>query len=145
PKAVPALIELLKDKGWAFHGSVRTVLAYVGLEMAVPVLVQDLTGKNAAALGRWLGRQFDALDEALKVQDATARELAALALGLIAEEAPLAGQAAVAGLIRGLKDRRNEVRDRSAEALEKIAPGARAAIPALIQALRGHGFVSKDP
>jgi len=95
PKAIPAIIEALKDKDWDVRTSAASALGGIGPDAraAVPVLI-----------------------EALKDEHFYVRSSAAHALGGIGPEA----RAAVPALTMALKDEDKDVRRAAAEALKKV-------------------------
>ena len=135
PKAIPALIEALKDKDAEMRKAAAEALGLIGSPEAVPALIEALQDKDAEvredaaeALGK-IGspEAVPALIEALKDKDVWVRKAAARALGEIGSTE------AVPALIEALRDEKWFVRETAAEALGEIGSPA---IPALIEALR---------
>ena len=136
--AVPALIEALKDKVEGVRWSAAAALGRIGPE-AVPALIAALKDENehvrdSAAdvlgdIGPEAKAAVPALIEALKDKVEGDRWSAAAALGRIGPEA-------VPALIAALKDENEHVRDSAADVLGDIGPEAKAAVPALIEAIK---------
>ena len=110
-KAVPVLVEFLRDENFYVRGHAARVLGNIGFQAkaAIPLLI-----------------------EALKDPDSFVRGHAARALGNIGFQA----KAAIPLLIEALKDPDSFVSINAAEALGNIGPQAKAAIPALAKALK---------
>jgi HEAT repeat protein len=162
--AVPALIEVLKDKDASARLAAASALGKLGpaAKDAAPVLTQALKENNlpahvVAQVLRKIGQP--AATEALKGSDAATRALAAAALGKPGPDdiAPLigllrhneeevrkqaldglslGGSAAVGPLIETLKDKEVIVRRQAVSALSRIGPEAEDAVPVLIERLR---------
>jgi vesicle coat complex subunit len=122
---VLALIEALKDKEPQVRGAAAKALSRIGppAKDAVPALVKSLGDKHVrgrAALALWkIGYRnpVPALIMALEDDYATVRGEAAEILGNIAE---VDDEAASLALTRALVDKDRWVREKAAEALEKI-------------------------
>ena len=138
PKAVPALIHVLRDENdQAVCERVSDILVSIGPE-AVPALMQafkhtqyrNLRGWAASTLGRIGSKEaVPVLIEALH-SDERFRWLAASALGNI-------GPNAVPALIKALDSENDDVRRNAAKALLAIGPEAKDAVPRLAKIVRG--------
>jgi len=141
PKAIPALIEALKDKDAEMRKAAAEALGLIGSPEAVPALIEALQDKDAEvredaaeALGK-IGspEAVPALIKALKDKDVWVRKAAAKALGNIGSPE------AIPALIKAL-DKDVWVCKAVAWALRNIGPPE--AIPALIKALKdGNDYV----
>jgi HEAT repeat protein len=141
PKAVPALIDMLKDENSGVRMSAAYALGQIGpdAKAALPALMRLLEDKSSEARGsaaEAVARiapaektTIPALTHLLRDDDLSVRRPAAFALARI-------GQAAVPVLAELLKDKDARVRLEAAEALRAMGAKARPAIPALAEALR---------
>ena len=134
PRAVPALIQALKDGEKGVRQVAAEALGNIGDPRVVPALIHALADedwgvcrKAAEALGNIGDPAVPALIQALADEDWHVRWGAAEALGNI-------GDPAVPALIHALADEDWGVRRKAAEALGKIRDPR--AVPALIQALK---------
>lgn len=117
PPAIPALIELVKDKGW--RTMAISSLGNIGL-MCREQICPEATDAVATLI------------RALSHKDETTRWHAATALEKFGPQA----KAAIPRLTKALKDRNGSVRVNAACALLRIDPNNEDSIPALIQALQ---------
>ncbi len=146
PPAIPALIELLKDKEHMVRWNAAQALVRGNMgpeaKTAIPILTKwlkdrDEDARRAAAwtLGN-VGPEAKAaipdLTGLLKDKEPNVRCEAAWALGRMGPEA----RTAIPALIELLKDKEPNVRCEAAWALGRMGPEARTAIPALIELLK---------
>jgi HEAT repeat protein len=126
PAAAPALIRIVQGRGGLHRMGTPAAL------LALPRLARKMKDqKETFTLSGWivlLAQTPKLLDSAWEY-DATARRLAALALGRMRPTAP----DAVPALIAALHDTDESVQDAAAAGLREMGPAARAAVPALIE------------
>src|SRR5262249_7246673 len=115
PGAVPALAEALKDK------------EIVNVRLWAAWGLRRIGAEAKAAVPQ--------LEAALKDESRLVRFEAAIALWAISKQ-----KSAIPALIDLLKNKDANARWRSAEALERIGPKAKAAVPALLEALKDAGL-----
>ena len=143
PKAIPTLVELLKDKDEEVRRAAAEALAMVG-PAAIPVLTELLRDKNkvvrsAAAEGlwpfvSWSKTTIPPLIELFKDKDTEVRRAAVRALEGIGPSGPKA-RTAIPALTKLLRDKDDVVRSVAANNLGAIGPAAKTAIPALTELL----------
>ena len=135
-KAVPVILNFLKENSSEVRGSAATALGWIGSESALEALLETLRdeasnvrGSAATALG-WIGSEaaVAALLESLHDEDSITRGSAATALGRIRSEA------AVEALLEALNDEASDVRSSAATALGRI--GSETAVEALLDTLK---------
>ncbi len=139
PTAVPALIELSKDRNeytrWEAVRAIRIIGAGAGAaEARLNELLSDKASiRVEAAFALWKIRPrpsvIDVYARALEDPDEFARSNAAYYLADLGPDAA----PALPGLIRALADGSGSVRGRAASTLGKIGPRAKIAVPALLR------------
>ena len=134
---------------WEFPGSlslgplndfwVRTSLTILTLVFFLfTYLTQDLRPK------RQLLRTLSSQDGNLQIEPEDLADISPEVKQELVKELELTGPEAVPTLIQLLKDEDDDVRPSAALALGKIGPDANAAVPALIQALKGvEGIINR--
>jgi HEAT repeat protein len=141
--AVPALTELLSDKGADIRIAAAEAFGQIGplAEPAEPALIRALkdddkfvrrkAARILGAIGSRVEETVPALIEALRDEDVFVRRRAAEALGRIGP----AAVTAVPALIEALRDESEICREKAAVALGQIGRATEGVVPALIAAL----------
>jgi HEAT repeat protein len=123
--AVPAIVNLLKDRDWMTRQLAAGTLAFMGAEAsrAAPALVEALHDEQVEvsltagfALSRIGPPAIPLLVKALTDEDYIVRQAAASALGRMGPKA----QTGLPALRQALKDKSPPVRERATEAIERI-------------------------